>query len=30
VLLAGLGLGHGEIEEILARPFDASGIKLFG
>ncbi|MDX5365870.1 MAG: TetR/AcrR family transcriptional regulator [Alphaproteobacteria bacterium] len=30
VLLAGLGLAHDEVEEILARPFDASGIKLFG
>lgn len=30
VLLAGLGLTHDEAEEILARPFDASGIKLFG
>lgn len=30
VLLAGLGLAHDEVEDILARPFDASGIKLFG
>lgn len=30
VLLAGLGLSHDEIEDILARPFDASGITLFG
>ncbi|MFN4354148.1 TetR/AcrR family transcriptional regulator [Parvibaculum sp.] len=30
VLLAGLGLARGEIEEILARPFDASGTTLFG
>lgn len=30
VLLAGLGLAHDEVEDILARPFDARGIKLFG
>ncbi|MBX3506363.1 MAG: TetR/AcrR family transcriptional regulator [Parvibaculum sp.] len=29
VLLGGLGLAENEIEEILARPFDASGVTLF-
>lgn len=29
VLLGGLGLSHDEADEILARPFDASGVSLF-